>query len=62
MPQMGHDTKTDRLADCQSQCDFDFDETVTLSQYSVGYFLRVRGSIPAGANKLSYSAEYQNLL
>jgi hypothetical protein len=25
MPQMGHDTKTDRLTDCQSQCDFDFD-------------------------------------
>jgi hypothetical protein len=24
MPQMGHDTKTDRLTDCQSQCDFDF--------------------------------------
>jgi hypothetical protein len=23
MPQMGHDTKTDRLTDCQSQCDFD---------------------------------------
>jgi hypothetical protein len=28
MPQMGHDTKTDRLTDCQSQCDFDFDLTV----------------------------------
>jgi hypothetical protein len=25
MPQMGYDTKTDRLTDCQSQCDFDFD-------------------------------------
>jgi hypothetical protein len=23
MPQMGYDTKTDRLTDCQSQCDFD---------------------------------------
>jgi hypothetical protein len=23
MPQMGHDTKTDRLTDCQSQCDSD---------------------------------------
>jgi hypothetical protein len=23
MPQMGVDTKTDRLTDCQSQCDFD---------------------------------------
>jgi hypothetical protein len=25
MPQMRYDTKTDRLTDCQSQCDFDFD-------------------------------------
>jgi hypothetical protein len=25
MAQMGYDTKTDRLTDCQSQCDFDFD-------------------------------------
>jgi hypothetical protein len=25
MPQMGYGTKTDRLTDCQSQCDFDFD-------------------------------------
>jgi hypothetical protein len=25
MPQMGYDTKTDRLTDCQSQCDFDFE-------------------------------------
>jgi hypothetical protein len=25
MPQMGYDTKTDRLTDYQSQCDFDFD-------------------------------------
>jgi hypothetical protein len=25
MPQMGYDTKIDRLTDCQSQCDFDFD-------------------------------------
>jgi hypothetical protein len=24
MPQMGHDTETERLTDCQSQCDFDF--------------------------------------
>jgi hypothetical protein len=23
MPQMGYDTKTDRLTDCQSQCDSD---------------------------------------
>jgi hypothetical protein len=23
MSQMGYDTKTDRLTDCQSQCDFD---------------------------------------
>jgi hypothetical protein len=23
MPQMVYDTKTDRLTDCQSQCDFD---------------------------------------
>jgi hypothetical protein len=25
MPQMGYDTKTDRLTDCQSQCDSDSD-------------------------------------
>jgi hypothetical protein len=25
MPQKGYDTKTNRLTDCQSQCDFDFD-------------------------------------
>jgi hypothetical protein len=25
MPQMGYDTKTDWLTDCQSQYDFDFD-------------------------------------
>jgi hypothetical protein len=25
MPQMGYDTKTDRLTDRQLQCDFDFD-------------------------------------
>jgi hypothetical protein len=25
MPQMGLDSKTDRLTDCQSQRDFDFD-------------------------------------
>jgi hypothetical protein len=25
MPQMGYDTKTDRLTDCQSQCDFDME-------------------------------------
>jgi hypothetical protein len=25
MPHMGYDTKTDRLTDCQSQCDFDFE-------------------------------------
>jgi hypothetical protein len=25
MPQMGYDTKTDRLTDSQSQCDFDFE-------------------------------------
>jgi hypothetical protein len=28
MPQMGYDTKTDRLTDCQSQCDFDFGRTL----------------------------------
>jgi hypothetical protein len=26
MPQMGYDTKTDRLIDCQSQCDSDSEE------------------------------------
>jgi hypothetical protein len=31
MPHMGLDTKTDRLTDCQSQCDFDFDFAVTTS-------------------------------
>jgi hypothetical protein len=25
-PQIGLDTKTDRLNECQSQCDFDFEE------------------------------------
>jgi hypothetical protein len=30
MPQMGYDTKTDRLTDCQSQCDFDFDDYIRL--------------------------------
>jgi hypothetical protein len=30
MPQMGYDTKTDKLTDCQSQCDFDLQSTQTI--------------------------------
>jgi hypothetical protein len=32
MPQKGYDTKTDRLTDCQSQCDFDFDFAIDTVQ------------------------------
>jgi hypothetical protein len=31
-PQPGPDTKTDRLTDRQSQCDFDFEEKRAVSQ------------------------------
>jgi hypothetical protein len=33
MPQMGYDTKKDRLTDCHSQCDFDFALSVHLSSH-----------------------------
>jgi hypothetical protein len=32
MPQMGYDTKTDRLTDCQSQCDSDSERFSQFSQ------------------------------
>jgi hypothetical protein len=38
---MGLDTKTYRLTDCQSQCDFDFDLTAEFSKFpSEGQTLR----------------------
>jgi hypothetical protein len=36
MPQKGYDTKTNRLTDCQSQCDFDFDSYRSTAYGSAG--------------------------
>jgi hypothetical protein len=43
MPQMGYDTKTDRLTDCQSQCDFDFDKGGAQSVATCSRWFPVRG-------------------
>jgi hypothetical protein len=62
MPQMGYDTKTDRLADCQSQCDFDFDlvndnAVVTLYDVSQNTFLLTEGRVRKRLKSNGFRAE-----
>jgi hypothetical protein len=67
MPQMGYDTKTDRLTDCQSQCDFDLLRTripdvKTLSE-SVSQFRMCswRKEIAAGSSQLNKKSACEDL-